>query len=161
MKISVIPFVLAVALLPGPLEAQSAPSEARIDAVVRAVMERQKIPGTAVAVIHKGSLLLAKGYGEANVEHRVPVTSDTIFQSGSVGKQFTAAVIMLLVEQGTLGLDDPLTKYFPEGPAHWREIRIRHLLTHTSGIPDYTGGSIDYRKDHSEDDLLRMAYGQT
>ena len=159
MKLPAILFVLAVALLPGPLEAQSAPSEARIDAVVRAAMERQKIPGTAVAVIHKGSVLLAKGYGEANVEHRVPVTPDTIFQSGSVGKQFTAAVIMLLVEQGKLALDDPLTKYFPEGPAHWREIRIRHLLTHTSGIPDYTGGSIDYRKDHSEDDLLLMAYG--
>ena len=137
------------------------PAAAKIDAVVREAMERQKIPGVAVSVVHKGSVLLAKGYGEANVEHRVPVTPDTIFQSGSVGKMFTAAGVMLLVEQGKLALDDPLTKFFPDAPAHWSQVRVRHLLTHTSGFPDYTGGSIDYRKDHSEDDMLRMAYKLT
>jgi CubicO group peptidase (beta-lactamase class C family) len=135
-----------------------APEVHAIDAIVRRAMERQKVPGVAVAVVRKGSVLLAKGYGDANVEHRVPVTPDTIFQSGSVGKQFTAAAVMLMVEQEKLALDDPLTKFFPDAPAHWSGIKVRHLLTHTSGIPDYTGGSIDYRKDHSEEDLVRMAY---
>lgn len=139
-----------------------APEAGRIDALVRDQMERQKLPGAAVAVVSKGAVLLAKGYGDANVEHRAPVTPDTIFQSGSVGKQFTAAAVMLMVEQGKLALDDPLTKFFPDAPPHWRGIKVRHLLTHTSGIPDYTGGSsIDYRKDYSEDDLVRMAYALT
>jgi CubicO group peptidase (beta-lactamase class C family) len=74
----------------------------RVDALVRAEMERQKIPGVAVAIIEGGEVVMARGYGLANVEHRVPVRSDTIFQSGSVGKQFTAAAVMLLVEDGTL-----------------------------------------------------------
>jgi CubicO group peptidase (beta-lactamase class C family) len=138
----------------------SAPELSSIEAVIRSEVERQKVPGAAVAIVKDGKVLLAKGYGQANLEHQVPVTPDTIFQSGSVGKQFTAAAVMLMVEQGKLTLDDPLTKFFPfpDAPAHWAGIRVRHLLTHTSGIPDYTGGSIDYRKDHSEDDLVRMAY---
>jgi len=136
----------------------SPPDLSSLETLIRSEVERQKIPGAAVAIIKDGKVLLAKGYGQANVEHQVPVTPDTIFQSGSVGKQFTAAAVMLMVEQGKLTLDDPLTKFFPDAPAHWSGIRVRHLLTHTSGIPDYTGGSIDYRKDHSEDDLLRMAY---
>jgi CubicO group peptidase (beta-lactamase class C family) len=146
---------LLIALLPSIAKAQD---PGQVDEVIRSEVARQKIPGVAVAIIRNGQTILAKGYGEANVEHRVPVTPDTIFQSGSVGKQFTAAAVMLMVEQGKLTLDDALTKFFPDAPAHWGGIRVRHLLTHTSGIPDYTGGSIDYRKDHSEDDLLRMAY---
>lgn len=164
---------LAILFLPGPsaprLTVGGHPSRqdaasrepadvSRIDEIVRGEMERQKVPGVAVAVIRGNTVLLAKGYGEANVEHRVPVTPDTIFQSGSVGKQFTAAAVMLMVEDGKLALDDPLTKFFPNAPEHWSGIKVRHLLTHTSGIPDYTGGSIDYRKDHTEDDLLRMAF---
>lgn len=173
MRCFALPVSLVILVLSGPLSAQLTtatdrqqgvpvrtpnPEVSRIDAIVRGEMERQKIPGVAVAVIRDGAVMLARGYGEANVEHRTPVTPDTIFQSGSVGKQFTAAAVMLMVEQGKLALDDPLTKFFPDAPPHWGGIRVRHLLTHTSGIPDYTGGTIDYRKDHTEDDLLRMAY---
>lgn len=152
--------VALILALPLAVAAQQAPAPdlSSVDAFIRSQVERQKIPGAAVAVVKDGNVLLAKGYGHANVEHQVPVTPDTIFQSGSVGKQFTAAAVMLMVEQGKLTLDDALTTFFPDAPAHWSGIRVRHLLTHTSGIPDYTGGSIDYRKDHSEDDLLRMAY---
>ncbi len=139
----------------------SGPPIDRVDAIVRAEMERQKIPGVAVALVRKGELLVAKGYGLANVEHKVPVTSETIFQSGSLGKQFTSAVVMLLVEDGKLTLDDPLVKYFPEAPQSWRPIRVRHLLTHTSGIPDYTEKDLDYRRDYTEDELAKMAYGLT
>jgi CubicO group peptidase (beta-lactamase class C family) len=68
---------------------------------------------------------------------------------------------MLLVEDGKLALDDAITKYFPDAPATWRAIRVRHLLTHTSGIPDYTPKDLDYRRDYTEDELAKMAYGLT
>ena len=130
----------------------------RIGDVVRAEMEQQKIPGLAVAVIKDGAVLLASGYGLANVELNVPVTDETIFQSGSVGKQFTAAAVVLLVEDERIRLDEPVTTYLTDAPAAWRAITIRHLLTHTSGLPDYTNDSFDYRRDYTEEDLLRFAY---
>ena len=138
-------------------------SLAGVDRVVNAEMARTKTPGVAIAIIQKGRVVVAKGYGYANVEHNVPTTVETIFQSGSLGKQFTAAGVMLLVEQGKIGLDDPLTKYFPDAPATWRGITVRNLLTHTSGIPDYEGATdtsvvIDLRRDYTEDDLQRFAY---
>jgi N-acyl-D-amino-acid deacylase len=129
-----------------------------VDDVVEAEMAKQRIPGVAVAVIRHGQGPVLKGYGLANVEHKVRVTPDTIFQSGSVGKQFTAAAAMTLVEGGRLSLNDTLTKFFPDAPAPWQRITVRHLLTHTSGLPDYTDGTIDYRRDYSEDDLLKFAY---
>jgi N-acyl-D-aspartate/D-glutamate deacylase/CubicO group peptidase (beta-lactamase class C family) len=129
-----------------------------IDTIVQAEMSRQRIPGVAVAVIQAGKILKAQGYGLANVEHGAPVTDETIFQSGSVGKQFTAAAVMLLVEDGALALSDSLAKFFPDAPAPWRGITVRHLLTHTSGLPDYTDGKVDYRRDYSEDELVRLAY---
>ncbi|MCA1559444.1 MAG: beta-lactamase family protein [Acidobacteria bacterium] len=134
---------------------------ARVDSLVQAEMARQKIPGVAVAVIRKGAPVKAQGYGKANVEHDVAVTTETIFQSGSVGKQFTAAAVMLLVEDGRLSLADPLPKFFADAPPNWQRITVRHLLTHTSGLPDYTDGTIDYRRDYSEEELLRFAYGLT
>ena len=124
-------------------------------------MTRQRIPGVAVAIVKNGEVMLANGYGEANVEHHVPVTAETVFQSGSVGKQFTSAGVMLLVEDGKIGLGDSITKYFPNAPASWRGITVRHLLTHTSGIPDYTTDALDYRRDYTEDELAQMAFGLT
>jgi N-acyl-D-aspartate/D-glutamate deacylase/CubicO group peptidase (beta-lactamase class C family) len=128
-----------------------------IDTIVRAEMTAQRIPGVAVAVVRNGEVVSAKGYGLANVEHSVPVTDQTIFQSGSVGKQFTSVAVMLQVEDGRIALDDPLIKFFPDGPPAWREITVRHLLTHTSGIPDYTDGMIDFRRDYTEDDHVKFA----
>ncbi len=135
------------------------PLAPRIRAFVTSELARQKIPGVAVGVVQNGVATLTEGFGLANIEHDVRATPETIFQSGSVGKQFTAALVMLLVEDGKLSLDDPLTKYFPDAPSHWRTITVRHLLTHTSGLPDYTGGTIDYRRDYTEDELVRFAYG--
>jgi CubicO group peptidase (beta-lactamase class C family) len=129
-----------------------------VDDVVEAEMAKQRIPGVAVAIVRKGQTPVLKGYGFANVEHKVRVTPDTIFQSGSVGKQFTAAAAMTLVEDGRLALGDPLTRFFPDAPAPWQRITVRHLLTHTSGLPDYTQGTIDYRRDYTEEDLLKFAY---
>lgn len=131
----------------------------RVDEFVRAEMARQKVPGVAVAVVDHGTVLKAQGYGLANVEHDVPVRPETIFQSGSLGKQFTAAAVMMLVEEGKLALDDSIAKYLPEAPETFRPITVRHLLTHTSGIPDYTEGTIDLRRDYTEDEMARLAFG--
>lgn len=131
----------------------------RIDRFVNDEMRRQHVPGIGVAVIQHGQVLKAQGYGLSNLEHRVAVTPDTLFQSGSLGKQFTATTVMLQVEDGRLALSDPLTKYFPDAPAAWRSITVRHLLTHTSGIPDYVEGMLDMRKDYTEDELATFAFG--
>jgi N-acyl-D-amino-acid deacylase len=139
------------------LFAQAGSEGEAIDALVRAEMGAQRIPGMAIAVVRKGEIVKAQGYGLANVEHDVPVTDETIFQSGSLGKQFTAAAVMLQVEAGKIALSDPLTKFFPDGPPMWRGITVRHLLTHTSGIPDYTDDMVDLRRDYSEDDLVKFA----
>jgi CubicO group peptidase (beta-lactamase class C family) len=127
----------------------------QIDRFVSTEMSRQHIPGMAVAVVKNGEVMLAKGYGFANVEHEVPVTAHSIFQSGSVSKQFTAAAIMLLEEQGKLHLDDPIARYLPRTKARWGSITVRHLLTHTSGIPDYED-EVDTRRDYSEHELAEF-----
>ena len=131
-----------------------------VDDYVRAVMEKKKIPGVSVAIVRDGKLAKAEGYGFANVELSVPASADTIYQSGSTGKQFTAAGILLLAEDGKLSLDDRLSKHFPDGPSAWHRITIRQLLTHTSGIKDYEGETdIDLRKDYDEAALLEVMKG--
>ena len=126
----------------------------RVDEYIRAEMQSQQIPGLALAVIKDGQIVLAKGYGLANVEHQVPVKAETIFQSGSTGKQFTATAVMMLVEEGKLSLEDKITKYFPDGPEAWQDITVRHLLTHTSGMTDYPR-DFDLRRDYTEDELYQ------
>jgi CubicO group peptidase (beta-lactamase class C family) len=127
-----------------------------VDDYVRSVMAEQKIPGVSLVVLQNGKVVKSAGYGFANLEHEVPATPQTIYQSGSMGKQFTAAGILLLAEDGKLELDDPLAKYFPDGPASWHRITIRHLLTHTSGLKDYGGDEIDFRKDYTEAEYLEI-----
>jgi D-alanyl-D-alanine carboxypeptidase len=130
--------------------------ESGIDQFIRTEMERQKIPGVSLAVVKDGKPMLVKGYGFANLEHQVPVKPETIFQSGSVGKQFTATAVMLLVEDGKIGLDEKISKYLGEVPEPWKNITIRHLLSHTGGMTDYPR-DFDFRKDYTEDDLLKRA----
>ncbi len=125
---------------------------------VHAEMARQHIPGVALLVARKGEIVRAQGFGFANVELQVPVKPETLFQSGSVGKQFTATAIMMLVEQGKIGLDDSITKYFPEAPPAWKPVTVRHLLTHTGGFTDYPK-DFNFRKDYSEADLLKIVTG--
>jgi CubicO group peptidase (beta-lactamase class C family) len=148
--------VLGVLLLAA---AQRPPAPDSVDRFVIAEMRRQRVPGLGLAVISRGRVIKARGYGFANVELRVPATDSTMFQSGSVGKQFTAAAILLLVEDGKLGLDDPITKYLPEGESTWHGVTVRHLLTHTSGVPEYEesdSAPVDLRHDYSEDSLVKL-----
>jgi CubicO group peptidase (beta-lactamase class C family) len=122
---------------------------------VKAEMARQHIPGVALLVSRNGEPVRAQGFGFSNVELQVPVKPETLFQSGSVGKQFTATAVMMLVEEGRVGLDDSITKYFPGAPASWKPVTIRHLLSHTGGFTDYPK-NFDFRKDRGEDELLKI-----
>ena len=134
---------------------------ARADAVadfVNGYLKKKQIPGCAVMVRKDGKVVLSAGYGTANLEHRTEVTSKTVFQSGSVGKQFTAMAVMMLVEEGKLSLGDPLSKFL-KGPSDWSKITIRHLLTHTSGMGDYPE-NFSLQKDYSEEELLTMVAAQ-
>src|SRR6202030_4284925 len=132
-----------------------------IDRYMAAEMRREDVPGVAVGIYSRGQILLAKGYGLANIELNVPVKAETIFQSGSVGKQFTSAAIMMLVEEGKIGLDDSIVKYFPNAPQSWQAIRVKNLLSHTSGLSEYEtdervgpGGPFYIRVDLTEDELV-------
>jgi CubicO group peptidase (beta-lactamase class C family) len=134
----------------------------KVDAFVQRELQRQRIPGVAVGVYRDGKLTRAQGYGLANVEWDATVTPDTIFQSGSVGKQFTATAMMMLVEEGKVGLDDPIKKYFPDAPETWNDIKVHNLLSHTSGLSEYetgprtkVGGPFYIRMDFTEDELYK------
>jgi CubicO group peptidase (beta-lactamase class C family) len=93
-------------------------------------------PGVAVAVVRDGKIIFKKGYGTANLEYDMPVTTKTIFQIASVSKQFTAFSIYLLEKQGKISLEDEIRKYVPEVPDFGKTVRIKHLLAHTSGVKD-------------------------
>jgi D-alanyl-D-alanine carboxypeptidase len=95
-------------------------------------------PGGALIVVRDGKTLVRKGYGYADVELKVPVRPEMIFRLGSVTKQFTAALVMMLVDERKIGLGDDITKYLPDYPTRGKPITIEHLLTHTSGVKDYT-----------------------
>jgi CubicO group peptidase (beta-lactamase class C family) len=152
--------ILILSLVPYRASAQSGADLDSLDRYVRAERARQRIPGLAVAVLRGDSVLVARGYGYANVEHHVPATDSTVFEVGSISKQFTSAAIVLLAEKGRLGLDDAITRYLPEGSAVWPGVTVRHLLTHTSGISDQSLDSIDWRKDYTEEELVRLAAAQ-
>lgn len=166
MKIRKSMFLACISIgLAGTVCAQSKnddPLSAKVDEAVTAQMREQKIPGVSLGVMRDGKIIKATGYGFANVELNVPVTPQSIFQTGSVGKQFTATAVMMLVEEGKVGVDDKITKYFPEAPADWKDVTVRHLLTHTSGIPDYGGDAdlqykdlLNLRQDYTEEELVR------
>ncbi len=99
--------------------------------------DRSDCPGCALGIIQNGQLVHKRGYGMANLEHDVPITSRTVFRIASTSKQFTAMCIALLAEQGELSLDDDIRKYLPEMPAYGHTITIRHLIHHSSGLYDY------------------------
>jgi CubicO group peptidase (beta-lactamase class C family) len=128
------------ALLIGPAVAQDGRAAllARVDSVVLAELARTRTPGMSVAIQRGNDIILARGYGLANVELSVPASAETVYRIGSITKQFTAAAILQLVDAGRLRLDDELTKFLPDYPVQGKKITIHHLLTHTSGIKSYT-----------------------
>jgi hypothetical protein len=120
------------------LQSASALAAGRDEDTVNAVKKLlPETPGACVLVADRGQIVFQHAYGLADVEDDVAATSTTNFRMASVSKQFTAACIMLLVDQGKLKLDDTLDKFFPGFPEWGRKITVRHLLLHTSGLPDY------------------------
>lgn len=121
-------------------------------------------PGVALAVIRDEKVIYSRGYGFANLDHAIPISTNTVFDVGSTSKQFTAACVLLLAEEGKLALTDDIRKYFPDLPVYGAPITIAHLLHHTSGLRDYTSimglANLDIEADHPDDLLLDIIYRQ-
>lgn len=145
-------------LISAPVFSRPAAAADKIDQFVQAEMRQQHIPGLALLVARDGKTVRAQGYGLANVELQVPVKPETLFQSGSVGKQFTATAVMMLVEEGKVRLDDPISSYLKDGPSAWNQVTVRELLSHTGGFTDYPK-DFDLRKDYTEPELLKIVAG--
>ena len=129
-----------------------------VDAYVKTQIEKQHIPGVSLAIVKDGKVVLAKGYGLANVELTVSATKDTVYELLSVSKEFTAAAILLLVEEDKVSLDETVSKYLLDSPAAWKNVTVRHLLSHTSGITDYTDIRPFFemiRQDASPEELMK------
>ena len=132
---------------------------AKVDEVVSTQMREQSIPSVSLAVMRDGKIIKAAGYGLANVELNSRVTPQSVFTTCSIAKQFVAVGVMMLVEDGKVALDESVAKYLPNSPPAWKDITVRHLLTHTSGVPDYAFGPIplvDLRHDYTEDQVVRI-----
>ncbi|HEU4776799.1 MAG TPA: serine hydrolase domain-containing protein [Telluria sp.] len=112
------------------------PANADIDAYVQAKLIEGRIPGISIAVIDNGRLLYAKSYGYANLEAKTPMTPEHRLEIGSISKTFTAVAAMLLVEEGRLNLDAKISTYIGPVLPSWEMITVRHLLNHTSGLPE-------------------------
>lgn len=164
--------IASVAILAGlatfafPLHAQiaqpTAEALAELDSRIQAEMDENLIPGVLVAVVSRGRVLHVKSYGMANVELRVPVTDSTVFEIGSISKQFVSAAMMLLVQDGRVALDDPIQEYLADLPSEWLGVTIRQLLTHTSGIPDYEEIQTyeAYRFRFTPEEIIRVAHSR-
>lgn len=109
------------------------------DDYVREQMTQRQIPAVVVKVLRDGKDVKTAAYGLANLEHHVPATTNSVFEIGSVTKQFTATCILLLQQEGRLSIEDRISRHLPNAPVTWSNVTIRHLLSHTSGIKSYTG----------------------
>src|SRR5947209_7927298 len=127
---------LALACFAGLAQAET--TDARLDKISQAHVANHQFMGS-VLVAKGEDVILSRGYGSANLELNIPNSPATKFGLGSVTKQFTAACVLLLQEKGKWKVSDPVKKYMPDAPAAWDKITIFHLLTHTSGIPSFTG----------------------
>ncbi|MBK0062106.1 MULTISPECIES: serine hydrolase domain-containing protein [unclassified Acinetobacter] len=125
------------------------------DNYIYAELKRQNIPGIAVGIFQNGHPVFMQGYGLSNIEHNVPVLTNTVFQTASIGKMFTAMAVMLLVEDKRIRLDESITAYLPTAPKHWQTITLRHLLTHTSGLGAI---DIDIKQEFTDDEYLEYYY---
>jgi len=135
--------------------AQERPPWAREVDALFARWDRPDSPGCALGVIQDGKLTYARGYGQASLEHSVPITPRTVFDIGSTSKQFTAAAIGLLVQDGKLGVEDEIHDWVTELAPWDAEVTLDHMLHHTSGIPDYLG--LMFRAGVDEADLTTPA----
>jgi len=139
-------------------EPAGAPLIKRIDSLVNEYMVSKKAPSVSVAVLHGPDTVLMRGYGLASREANKQADASTVYEIGSITKQFTSSGIMRLVERGKVSLDDPISKYVPDLPAHEQNVKIRQLLNHTSGVHNYTS-SPEWMKTWKEDYTPRQIVG--
>lgn len=130
-------FAILFAFVPRPANASNDPKESKDVDAIFADLAKPGSPGCSLAVARDGKTIYAKGYGLANIEQTVAITPTTVFDIGSTSKQFTAASILLLEQQGKLSVNDDVRKYIPELPDYGHKITLLHLLNHTSGLRDY------------------------
>lgn len=132
-----------------------------LDKFIAEQIKERKIPGLSVAVLRDGKVVKATGYGFANVETQAPATKDTVYEIGSISKQFASEAMMLLVEDGKVDLDDPIRKYLPaNAPESWQKITVRNLLNHTSGLKDWTEiKEFSYRREYSHEEFIDLVRG--
>lgn len=149
---------LTVALLVAGSLLQAARAD-EIDDYVSAEMQSRHIAGVSLAVLREGKIIKAQGYGLANVELNVPAAPETVYKIGSLSKQFIAAGIMLLVQDGRIKVDDKISTFLQGAPEAWKDITIRHLLTHTSGLSREAPGFASL-KVQNDADLIKTAYAQ-
>src|SRR5580658_361476 len=153
----------AALLLATVIQAQPPDKRADVDRLFSAF--NTHMPGCAVGVAQNGGVILKAGYGMADLERNVPISSDTIFESGSVAKQFTAAAVMLLAQQGKISLDDPLRKFLPELADYGAPVTIRQVLSHISGLREWRplatfAGRPEDSYVYTNQDILQMASQQ-
>jgi D-alanyl-D-alanine carboxypeptidase len=159
-------FLVVASVVVPPLSAQLTPPTAdqlaEMDQFIRGDMETYNIPGVVIGVASRGKLVYWKGYGMANVELRVPAADSTVWEIGSISKEFVSAAVMLLVEEGRLRLDDPIHEHLAELPSEWLGVTVRQLLTHTSGIPDYEEIQTyeAYRFRFTPEEIIRVAHSR-
>lgn len=159
-KVSVLAVILILSIVPFVCFAGERP-DATLEKAVDAIMARQnvtsKTPGCAIAIIRDGKIILEKGYGLANLDYSIPITPRTVFNIGSISKQFTASAIYLLAEEERLSLDDDIHTFFPDFPDYGHPITVRHLLHHVSGVRDYEAlmvpANMPYDRNYSPDEL--------
>jgi len=135
--VSLTVFVVVLSSLPARAEAPADLSEF-VATLAREAIDAGTMVGLSVGVAKGDEVWLAAGYGQANLELQVPASGDSVYRIGSITKQFTAAGILLLMQDGKLNLDDPLTRFLPDYPLQGHTVTIRHLLNHTSGIKSFT-----------------------
>ncbi len=128
-----------------------------IDSYFNEQLSENSIPGISLAVIQGGEVVYAKGYGYANLEHGVTAKPETVYQLASVSKQFTAAGVMLLVQDGKINLDDSIKTYLTDAPETWQDITVRQILNHTAGLGDYDA-DFDYLHPKTEEEMLSNIY---
>jgi CubicO group peptidase (beta-lactamase class C family) len=154
--------VLLIALWPLLFGQGSWAQQEKVDNYVKSAMERNHIPGLALSVLRNGQTILSRCYGLSNVELSTPVTSNSVFKLASLTKPITAMAIMVLVEDGKVSLDAPVSNYLSKLPQRWAVVTIRQALSHTSGLADYLRAprwswSSSWRQDFTHETFIKFA----
>ncbi|MEO6236792.1 MAG: serine hydrolase domain-containing protein [Vicinamibacterales bacterium] len=152
----ILPIILFTAAMVSTAAAES------IDDYVKSQMTARRLPGLSLAVVRHGRIVKAGGYGVASLELRTAATAGTVYEIGSISKQFAADAVLLLAEDHKLQLDDPIAKYVDGTPPAWSAITIRRILTHTAGLADFDTGNIgfSYRREYTAAEFVALMAAQ-